>query len=504
MRTLAIDLGSPTTPLNRFFQHCVGAGRAGEMLRAHALQQLTEVQRACHFGYLRFHGLLSEDMAVCARGEAGELRFNWQYIDLVFDEMLARGIRPLVELGFMPDCLKSGETTIFWWKGNVTPPARMEEWCALIDALTRHLGARYGVAEVERWYFEVWNEPNLSGFFTGTQAEYFALYDATVRTIKAIHPGYRVGGPATAGLEEGAWIPEMIAHCAENGVPIDFISTHSYGVDGALDEFGRDLHRLKEDPDCVVNDVRTVCAQVRQSALPQLPILFTEWSSSYTPRDPVHDSYVSAPFILYTLKRCEGYAQSMSYWTFTDIFEEPGPGREPFHGGFGLMNIQGLAKPALYAFRWLCELPDQQLATGDADSYAAIGEAGAHVLLWHYAKPVQDAPNEDYFIRDLPPRALEDVAVELSALTPGDYTLELYRVGYLSNDVYTLYLLAGLRALHGRETPTREQIEALRNLTDGRPEAMEKLHVEADGHATVRVPLRENDVVRLILRKVGV
>jgi xylan 1,4-beta-xylosidase len=504
MRTLTIDLKGARKPLDRFFDHCVGAGRAGEMLRAQALDQLSVLQKPRGFRYLRFHGLLSDDMAVCGWGEDGKLLFNWQYIDLVFDAMLQRGIRPLVELGFMPDCLKSGDTTIFWWKGNVTPPRDMGEWQTLVSALVRHVTARYGGAEVRRWYFEVWNEPNLPCFFTGTQAEYFALYDATAAAVKAVDAAYRVGGPATAGLDEGAWIPEMIAHCAETGAPIDFISTHSYGVDGAVDEYGRDRHWLKAAPDSVVRDVRKVRAQVLESAMPRLPVFFTEWSASYTPRDPVHDSYVSAPFILYTLKRCEGYAESMSYWTFTDIFEEAGPGPTPFHGGFGLMNNQGLKKPAFHAFRWLCELPDDELPTGDADSYAASDATALHVLLWDYTKPTQDSDNESYYIRDLPSVPLPEARVALNGLAPGRYTVERYRVGYLANDVYTRYLRAGFTALHGAETPTAGQVDALRALTDGAPEGADALEVGENGRAALCVPMRENDAVRLIVRRTGV
>jgi xylan 1,4-beta-xylosidase len=503
MRTLTIDLGSETRPLNRFFDHCVGAGRAGEMLRAQALAQLSTLQQACHFRYLRFHGLLSDDMAVLTRAQDGTYWYNWQYVDLVFDEMLARGIRPLVELGFMPDCLKSGEQTVFWWKGNITPPARMEDWAALVEALARHVTARYGSDEVARWYFEVWNEPNLPIFFAGTMADYFALYDATVAAIKRVDARYRVGGPASAGLDEGAWITEMIDHCAQSGAPLDFIATHSYGVDGAVDEYGLDTHRLKAKKDPVVTDVRGVHALVQASAMPHLPILFTEWSSSYTPRDNVHDSYISAPYILHVLKQCEGYAHSMSYWTFTDIFEEPGPGPAPFHGGFGMLNIQGLKKPAFHAFHWLCALPDTELPTGDGDSYAAMDAAAVHVLLWDYTQPEQDDVNERYFIRDLPPKPLADAQVNLRGLAEGAYTLETYRAGYLHNDVYTLYLRAGLRELMGRETPTRGQVEALRQASDGQMASLTPLRVGADGQATLTLPMTENMVVRLVLRRVG-
>ena len=503
MRSLHIDAKGTVKPLDRFFAHCVGAGRAGEMLRAEALRQLSRLQSACGFRYLRFHGLFSDDMAVCTLDRLGNVLYNWQYVDLVFDAMLERGIRPLVELGFMPDCLKSGDATVFWWKGNVTLPEDMARWKELVAAFTRHVTARYGAQEVRTWYFEVWNEPNLWGFFNGTREQYFALYDVSAAAVKGVDPAYRVGGPATAGLQVGAWIPEMIAHCVQTGTPLDFISTHTYGVDGVLDEFGSNRHTLKKDQDCIVKEVRQVRADVDNSAMPGLPVLFTEWSNSYSSRDNVHDSYVTAPFILYTLKRCQGYAQAMSYWTFTDIFEEAGPGPAPFHGGFGLMNNQGLCKPSYHAYRFLCELPAGELDTGDRDSYAALDETCLHVLLWDYTNPQQDADNQTYFIRDLPAKTLDDVAVELSGMESGEYAVETTRVGHMANDVYTHYLRAGLKAAEGRETPTREQTELLREQSAGTPESVNYLRIGDDGKARLILGMRQNDVVRVILRKIA-
>ncbi len=503
MRTICLDLRGEKRPLDRFFSHCVGAGRAGELMRAAALDQLSVLQEECGFSYLRFHGLLCDDMAVYAEDRDGQPIYNWQYVDLVFDAMLARHIRPLVELGFTPDALKSGPETLFWWRGNTTPPASLEKWSALITAIVRHWTARYGRDEVRQWYFEIWNEPNLTGFFHGTQSQYFALYDATAAAVKAVDPAYRVGGPATAGVPGNTWVSEMIAHCEESGAPLDFITTHSYGVEGALDEFGRDRHRLRKPEDCIAREVRAVREQVRASARPELPVFFTEWNSSYTSRDPVHDSYVNAAFVLYTLKRCAGAAQSMSYWTFTDIFEEAGPGLAPFHGGFGLMNIQGLKKPTYHAYHWLCALPDTELETGDSDSLAAMDDRSVQALLWRYVLPEQDADNEEYFTRDLPAKESEPITVRIDGLAPGRYTLERYRTGYMANDVYTLALQAGLIDLKGRETPTREQIAALADQTGGAPEAISAVNVGADGRAETIVSMRENDVVRLVLRREG-
>lgn len=499
-RQISLNAQSPTGELDRFYSHCVGAGRAHELLRADALDQLSMLQAECGFQYIRFHGLLCDDMAVYHEDASGNPLYNWQYVDMVFDRLLALGLRPLVELGFMPDRLKSGDQTLFWWRGNVTPPADMAKWHGLIYALVSHWEARYGADEIIRWYFEVWNEPNLKGlFFTGDMQSYFDLYDASVSAIKAVNPLCRVGGPATA---EASWIAEIIGHCVKQGIALDFISTHSYGVTGCLDEFGEDLHTLIPDRDSVARNVRQARRQIDESPLPGLPLFFTEWSSSYSSRDSVHDSYINAPFILHTLSRCRGYAASMSYWTFTDIFEEGGPGPAPFHGGFGLLTQQGLRKPSYYAYRFLCALPELELATGDADSLAAVSGDGCRIglLLWRYCPPETSEPNESYFIRDLPPVGREDISVRLEGLS-GCYRLRISRVGYEANDVYTAYLKMGLRKLHGRETPTPRQIGLLRASRAGLPQEERTVSADAHGVVAFSLSLRDNDVLFVTLER---
>ena len=127
----------------------------------------------------------------------------------------------------MPNDLASGKKTVFWYKGNITPPKDYKKWDDFIKNMVEHWQDRYGKNEVKSWYFEVWNEPNLNIFFSGNMAEYFKLYQETANTIKSVSQDYKVGGPATAG---NAWIPQIINFCTTNKVPIDFISTHTYGV----------------------------------------------------------------------------------------------------------------------------------------------------------------------------------------------------------------------------------------------------------------------------------
>jgi xylan 1,4-beta-xylosidase len=197
---------------------------------------------------------------------------------------LSISIKPFVELGFMPSALASGSQTIFWWRGNVTPPKDYDKWAALIKNLTTHFTERYGADEVKTWYFEVWNEPNLSpGFWTGTQEEYFKLYKYSATAIKSVNKAYRVGGPATAGA---AWVPEMIEFCQQNALPLDFISTHAYGVEqGFLDEYGNSGTVLSKNPMAVSGEVLNSRQQITNSAMPNLELHYTEWSSSYTPAD---------------------------------------------------------------------------------------------------------------------------------------------------------------------------------------------------------------------------
>ncbi|HJU52989.1 MAG TPA: hypothetical protein VJ715_00390, partial [Pyrinomonadaceae bacterium] len=146
---------------DKFFRHVVGAGRAAEGLRADWQRDLAVVRRECGFEYVRFHGLLQDELGVYSEDRRGQPVYNFQYVDALYDAILAHGMKPFVEFGFMPRSLASGKKTVFWWEGNITPPKDYGKWEQLIRALVTHWTARYGAGEVRRWYFEVWNEPNL-------------------------------------------------------------------------------------------------------------------------------------------------------------------------------------------------------------------------------------------------------------------------------------------------------------------------------------------------------
>lgn len=494
---ISVDYNHVKGPRDRFPQLVVGAGRAAEGLRADWQRDLALVHRECGFEYVRFHGLLQDELGVYAEDREGRPVYNFQYIDAVYDAIINARMHPFVEFGFMPQKLASGDKTIFWWKGNITPPRDHAKWEALIRALVEHWTTRYGRDEVRRWYFEVWNEPNLKDlFWSGDQSDYFKLYDVTVRAVKSVSPDYRVGGPATAGR---AWISDMIAHAANAHVPLDFITTHDYGVrGGALDADGTQQLFLDTSRDAIVAGVRDVRAQIKKSAMPDLPLHYTEWSTSYSPRDPVHDTYLSAAYIVSRLKGSEGHADSMSYWTFTDIFEESGPVPSPFHGGFGLINFQGLRKPSFYAYEFLNRLGNEELVSNDAESWATrdgVGGRGVQVLFWNYTPPQTKESDQVYFKHDLPARSLGQARVSVNGLRPGSYTLNVYQIGYGVNDVYTDYLRLG-----SPPSLTREQVRSLAERNSGRPVSTERVVVKGSGAFARDLPLRENDVYLLTLQ----
>lgn len=494
VRRIDVDVNEVEGPLNRAFQFSVGSDRAIIHLRPEHQRDLRFVRDTCGFEYMRFHGLLNEEMQLVKVGEDGEITYDWTNVDKVYDFLRELGIRPIVELGFMPEPLASGKQTIFWWKGNVTEPKSYEQWADFIEHLVRHLTERYGADEVRKWYFEVWNEPNLDGFWPAGQEAYFKLYESAARAVKKVDPTYRVGGPATAGY---GWIKETLDFCAEHNVPIDFIATHDYGaMEGFLDEQGRGKTMLAPSPTSVIDGMPNVLKAIHCSEFPDLPVQVTEWGPSYSPRDPVHDSYFCAAWILHRLRRLPPGVEAMSYWTFSDQFEEAGLPNKPFHGGFGLLTMQGLPKPAYFAYRFLNELGDTELACEDANVWACRNDKGAvQVLLWDYTHPKQDSPDAEFFARDWPSKPTVPVRLNVSNLAPGECTVNITRVGYRHNDIYTAYLdLGSPRGLPSKSWLLTDEVMAkLRNSCTGEPETR-MVAVDQDGALTLNLPLNENDV----------
>jgi xylan 1,4-beta-xylosidase len=487
-RQVIVDIKNSTGPVDRFFDLSVGSDYPGTLIRDDSQAQLKLAAGELGFRYIRFHAIFHDALGT-VRIEDGKTVYNWSKIDQLYDDLLARHIRPFVELGFTPNALATSQNSIFYWHGNTSHP-KPEGWHDLVDAFIRHIEERYGRDEVRTWYFEVWNEPNLSGFWEGgDQKAYFELYDLTAKTIKSIDPALRVGGPSTAGA---AWVPDFLAHVKQSGVAVDFVTTHTYGVQGGfLDENGKSDTKLDPSPDAIIGDVRRVREQISASPFPGLPLYFSEWSTSYTPRDSVHDSYISAPYILTKLKASQGLLQGMSYWTYTDLFEEPGPPTAPFQGGFGLLNPEGIRKPAYFAYKYLHALQGESLAASDPQTMASTNNGDFTAVIWDFEQPEQRMSNRSFYTKIIPSHPAAPVQLRVTHLAPNAaYKLEVHRTGFHANDAYSAYIEMG-----SPKDLSAAQIAQLNESTRDLPETDKTMRSVSDGTIEFSIPMNSNDVV---------
>lgn len=385
--TLRIDAAAPAHPFPHFWEHMFGSGRASLSLRESYRNDLRQVKQITDAEYVRFHAIFLDEMGVYDEDSAGGPVYNFSYVDQVYDGLLQNGVRPFVELSFMPKKLASKDAPhAFGYKQNVAPPKDWDKWGELIYQFTKHLVDRYGVDEVSKWYFEVWNEPNID-FWVGEpkQATYFELYDHSAAAVKRVSPRLRIGGPATA---QAAWADAFIQHCVEKHVPVDFVSTHVYGNDGAPDVFGTNENIPRDRMVC--RAVKKVHDQIKASALPTLPLIWSEFNASYKNEPEITDSIYMGPWMADTIRQCDGLVDEMSYWSFSDVFEEQGVVKKPFYGGYGLIAAGGIPKPAFAAFKILHQLGNERLALDSDYALATRAKDGSLVVaLWNLVPPDQ-------------------------------------------------------------------------------------------------------------------
>jgi xylan 1,4-beta-xylosidase len=384
---IVVDANAPSHSFPHFWEKMFGSGRAVLSLRESYGHDLREVKQVTDFEYVRFHAIFHDEVGVYGEDSQDHPAYNFSYVDQIYDGLLANGVKPFVELSFMPQKLAAHNLLhVFWYRPNVSPPKDWGKWDDLVAAFTKHLVDRYGIDEVAQWYFEVWNEPNLD-FWGGEpkQASYWELYDHSARAVKSVNQRIRVGGPATA---QAAWVVAFIKHCADNKIPMDFVSTHVYGNDRAEDVFGtkEDIPRDK----MVCRAVDKVHRQIEASSMPTLPLIWSEFNASYKNESEVTDSTYMGPWLADTIRQCDGLVSIMSYWTFSDVFEEQGVVKTPFYGGFGLIAAGGIPKPAYNAFKLLHKLGSQRINVDSNSAIVTRRDDGTLVLaLWNYAPPEQ-------------------------------------------------------------------------------------------------------------------
>ena len=399
-----IDAQAQTTPFPHFWEKMFGSGRAALTLRESYRDDLRAVKQITGFEYVRFHAILHDELGVYNEDEHGNPVYNFAYVDQIYDGLLKNGVRPFVEISFMPKKLAFNPDALhpFWYKQNVSPPKSMERWDDLMTHFAQHLVDRYGIDEVAQWYFEVWNEPNID-FWNGIprQRSYFDLYDHTARDLKKVNPRLRVGGPATAAA---AWVTDFLKYTADNHVPVDFVSTHGYGDDTVENLFGTNEDIPMDDRVC--RAVEKVRGEIKASAMPELPLFWTEWN--VPGQGGSRDTIYVGPALANTVRECDGKVDALSFWTFSDVFEEGGPIPEPFMGQFGLRAKGGINKPSFYAFALLHQLGDRRIASASKNMIATKTSSGAlAIAAWNLVDPGQQgsAHTMEFVIHGVAPDA---------------------------------------------------------------------------------------------------
>lgn len=488
-----VDAHAATTPFPHFWEQTFGSGRAILSLRQEYRDDLKTVKQATNFQSVRFHGIFMDEVGLydpnrksvnpgqSAQAVQTNGVYNFSYIDAIYDGLLENGVKPFVELSFMPKLMASDPAALhaFWYKQNVSPPKDYAQWDAMIKAFAQHLLDRYGIAEISSWKFEVWNEPNID-FWAGNpkQATYFELYDHTARDLKSVDKRIQVGGPATA---QAAWVPDFLEHCKQQKIPVDFVSTHVYGNERAKDVFGVGSSQAEEQiprDQMVCRAVGHVHEQILASPYPKMPLILSEYNASYANEPNVTDTVYIGPWLAGTISKCDGLTEAMSYWDFSDVFEEQGVTRTPFYGGFGLIASDEIPKPALHAFAMLHQLGDRRIALASDSALATKRSDGAVVLaLWNYAPPFGEGAT--YTPPPANPGPAKMFTVKLSGVS-ANAAVTILRLDEDHGNVLKVY-----DAMGRPDDPTREQILALRRA--GRSSEPEQTHLK-DGNLSVSIP----------------
>jgi xylan 1,4-beta-xylosidase len=441
---IEIDATAQTSPFPHFWEEMFGSGRAILSLRESYRDDLRAVKQATDFRYVRFHAILHDEVGVYNEDEHGNPVYNFAYVDQIYDGLLKNGVRPVVEISFMPKKLAFNPDALhpFWYKQNVSPPKSWEKWDGLMTHFAQHLVDRYGIDEVSKWYFEVWNEPNID-FWNGIprKQSYFELYAHTSHDLKSVNPRLQVGGPATAAA---AWVDDFLKYAAENHVPVDFVSSHGYADDTVENLFGTNEDIPMDDRVC--RAIGKVRKQIRASAMPNLPLFWTEWNVQGM--NESRDTSFVGTGLANTIRECDGLVNMMSFWTFSDVFEEGGPIPQPFEGEFGLRAKGGINKPSYYDFALLHQLGDRRIANPSSNVIVTRRSDGTlAVAVWNLVDPGKTGTAKNIQLRF---RGL-----------PADAKVSISRVDDDHGNT-----LAAYKAMGSPVDPTEAQVKELNRETD--------------------------------------
>lgn len=441
-------------------------GKAKEVLFAEVQRHIKQMQQEIGFQYIRFHGIFDDEMMIYGENERGDVSLNFAYSDSLFDFLLCSGLKPFLELSFLPRQLAGeGATSVFYKKSLVGSPKDLGKWNQMIHQFITHYIHRYGIHEVRQWYFEVWNEPEIHIFWPDTYEAYCELFISTFQTIKSIDSELRVGGPGVLSLTlmQSDWLTRFMNDVCRRGVKPDFISFHSYPYDESLRSTQVIQVDYEENPDVwfqtielsadteylsrVIIKLKKTVSEAMGSDVPELHM--TEWNATGSHRDLVNDTCFKAAYIVKNVLENMDGLHSFGYWTATDLLEEFKMSSETFHGGLGLMTYNGIPKPSFYAFKLLAKL-DRQFIHQGKGYYITSSDMGLQVLMYAYAHIDSLYQKGDASLINRTNRydVFEEggdieLTLELTDIQPGSYTIKRHTINRQNGSVFDLWVRMG-------------------------------------------------------------
>ncbi len=509
---IKIDRNAATEKFNKHWQFCIGSAHATYALRKDYFDSLKKVHDDLSIERVRFHGIFCDDMHTLHKAtDILPIPFGGKYIEqsfrqcaLAYDNILEAGMKPFVELSFMPKMLaKKRSKGMFFYKPNISPPKNLKKWHDYIQNFLKFLIDRYGIEEIRSWYFEVWNEPDLRlPFFAGTKKDYFELYLVTAKAIKDVDSKLIVGGPATSGSK---WVKEFLDFCKKNDAPVDFVSTHQYAGDplGGIEQTEKSINlklnlfaaitKKKELPknsvlplyreflgtekahltlhrDGFVNSAKNV-----KKSAKSLPVLYTEWNMCANFSAPCNDTKMAAAYLVHAILNTQDTVQGSSIWCFSDLFEEFHQFPEEFHGGFGIMTQSGIPKPSYHALKLLSDAGNEKYITESNEKI--------DVAVFKKEEKVQILLS---YLEFNPTDKSEDVTVEIPLKTAPE-SVTLRKIDENNGNASAIWESIGSPAI-----PSKKQIAFITEKS-----ALKKVPLEFDyknGTISFNVTLKENDI----------
>jgi len=439
---IRVDAGKSIGPLEHKWEIVLGSEHLSYMFKGDLNEHVKAVGAGLRAGnklahdtlgiqYIRAHGILMDDPSVYTEDAAGNPHYDWSKVDKLYDMLREDGLKPFVELSFMPAALAAHPHApkIFKYRASSSPPKDYRKWEALVAALAQHLIDRYGRSEVESWPFEVWNEPDLHDtpvFWSGSREDYFRLYDYAAEGVKSVDPNLKVGGPVAAFT---TYQEPFLRHVTTqnfatggNRTPLDFLDLHTYYLQ--------------------VPDYRPL---LRRYGLDNLPIYYSEWGVSPQYGDEVGDTAYSAAATVSGLFDSLDQVNLISYWTASDYFEESGDPKALFHGGFGLIGLDGLRKSRYWAYYLMHELGTEKLAvTGSGDGFGGLVKVLASQSRDGSIEALLSNATEQHSMAAGNAELDRRVTLTISGLMPGaSYRLEHDRIDNDRSNVYGVWQAMG-------------------------------------------------------------